>query len=194
MSTRFFLAGSYLCGVRNMASFCIENAALNKRALVMQERQLSRRIMYFAHMQLFWKCYECTKCETYPKRLPDWALPDWMNDSAVLKRELRTLRQSEEKQTHTNSIRTLSLPGLTDRFYRAWCHFRITYSRCELSRDSDRLVAIHGIAQQINQLTGDEFVAGLWKSRLLEELCWVKQIPSTGESAVKPIAQWRAPT
>ncbi|KAF2034183.1 HET-domain-containing protein, partial [Setomelanomma holmii] len=171
----FPLLGSYLCDLEYMAEIDIENSPLNMRAWVCQERQLSRRILHFGKRQLFWECYTCTSCETYPEELPRWALPYWYDDPTMLKRQLH------------NRIRQKKA------LYWAWCSFRVKYSQCGLSRDSDKLVAIRGIAREVGKVTGDDLVAGLWRGRMIEELCWFKRRFSHEPPAVEP-EQWRAPT
>ena len=36
----------------------------------------------------------------------------------------------------------------------------------------DRLPAFSGIAQLFVEVTGDEYVAGLWRSRIIDQLVW----------------------
>lgn len=47
--------------------------------------------------------------------------------------------------------------------------FRIVriYSQCRLTKAEDRLVALSGVARYFHQQTGDEYVAGLWRSSFL---------------------------
>ncbi|KAF2735609.1 HET-domain-containing protein, partial [Polyplosphaeria fusca] len=165
----------------------IDEAPLNKRAWVSQERQLSRRIMHFGS-QLFWECYESQACEMYPVSLPDWALPDPNSDTAKLREKLHHIADQPESNMFSSSHPHASKQGLDLNTYHAWSSFRDKYSKCELTHDGDKLVAIHGIAQRIGQATGDELVAGLWRSRIAEELCWFKKRPATEPT------KWRAPT
>ena len=41
-----------------------------------------------------------------------------------------------------------------------------------MTKEEDKLVALLGVADEFGQALGDQLVAGLWKNRLLEELCW----------------------
>jgi hypothetical protein len=177
-----------------MAEHCVENAPLNLRAWVSQERQLSRRILHFGRTQLFWECYECMACERYPSGLPQWALPSWFNDPTILKKEL--MKHAERHKTTAEPDSPPLRPGtrLDIRLYWAWCSFRVHYSTCALSRDSDKLVAMGGISQQIGEVTGDKIVAGLWQSRIVEELCWLKDRGDLRNTPVVEPVVWRAPT
>lgn len=189
---KFRLSGTYICDIEHMVTDCIEKAPLNSRAWVSQERQLSRRTMHFSDRQLFWECYKKTTCETYPNGVPRRALPFWCDDSTMLKRRLHRFQQQDE----TFSRSKLSLPPspcMNDELYWAWCSFRVHYSRSALSRESDKLVALCGIAKYVSQVTGDELIAGLWKSRMIEELCWFKRLFPSEDPPTQPTT-WRAPT
>ena len=62
------------------------------------------------------------------------------------------------------------------------------YSRGTLTHNTDKLVAIRGIANWVRDATGDQLVAGLWRSRIIEELCWFRPEP------IFATVEWRAPT
>lgn len=189
----FRLAGTYICDILHMATDCIENAPLNSRAWVSQERQLSRRTMHFSNRQLFWECYENTTCETYPKGVLEGALPFWSENPTELKRCLNGFKQQYQASSHDSKISLLSTPGLTDGLYWAWCSFRVHYSHSALSREGDKLVALRGIAKYVSGITGDELLAGFWKSRMIEELCWFKRLFANEDPPTQPTT-WRAPT
>lgn len=46
------------------------------------------------------------------------------------------------------------------------------YSQCKLTYEKDKLIAISGVAKWLQLRTGDEYVAGLWQSRLELDLLW----------------------
>ena len=188
-----YLNGTYLCDVECMSEYCIENAPLNSRAWVSQERQLSRRVLHFSNSQLFWECHEHRTCETYPNGIPKGALPSWHNDATILKRRLHQFKQHDDTFSDGSKISLLLEPGLNDGLYWAWCSFRVHYSQSALTRESDKLVALRGIAKHVSEVTGDELIAGLWKSRMIEELCWCKRLTSSKKTSTQP-TEWRAPT
>ncbi|KAF2729243.1 HET-domain-containing protein, partial [Polyplosphaeria fusca] len=94
-----------------------------------------------------------------------------------------------------STVSLLSELGLTTGIYWAWCSFRVKYSENALTRESDKFVALRGIANQVSEITGDKLIAGLWKSRIVEELCWftVKRKFRTVNPPTGP-EEWRAPT
>lgn len=192
-------AGLYWCDSELLWTEAVEWAPLNSRAWVCQERHLSPRIMHFSDTQLFWECHEGTACETYPSGLPEWAAPSWCDNSSVLRQGLYQLRLQEANMSLEGpgvrrDIPTSDTGLLPEReLYFSWAVFRIHYTQCALTKEEDKLVAIHGIAQQLGQALGDQLVAGLWYNRLLEELCWFK-FSSTNKPPPRKPTKWRAPT
>lgn len=182
----FRLAGTYLCDISQFARHCIEAAPLNSRAWVSQERLLSHRILHFTSTQLFWECYKCMACEEYPERLPNWARSFWQQDATLLKKEFHRITKRTQKDSHAGSPAPSQALGFDTLW--AWSTFRSQYSRCTLTHTTDKLVAIRGIANHLSQLTDDQSVAGLWRSRIIEELCWYTK--TSGKRGTK----WRAPT
>lgn len=50
------------------------------------------------------------------------------------------------------------------------------YSRCKLTYSKDKLIAILGLAQLFHSNLEDEYVVGMWRRELVQQLSWsVKQ-------------------
>lgn len=73
----------------------------------------------------------------------------------------------------------------------SWRQIVEGYSSCQLSIDRDKLVALSGIAQSL-QKTGDEYLAGLWRSRIERELQW--EVENFNNDIAKRSLTYRAPT
>ncbi|KAF2850386.1 HET-domain-containing protein, partial [Plenodomus tracheiphilus IPT5] len=181
-------AGLYWCDIAELWTQAVERAPLNSRAWVCQERHLSPRIMHFSDSQLFWECHECISCENYPSGLPHWAGPSWYHNSSVSRQNLHQLRLQEADLSREGSGSLLKR-----KLYFSWAVFRIHYTECVMTKEEDKLIAIHGIAQQLGQVLGDQLVAGLWSNRLIEELCWRKG-SDLNEPPPPKLTKWRAPT
>jgi hypothetical protein len=155
----------------------LTNGALNRRAWVAQERILSKRVMHFTSSQVFWECLENQSSEVFADSLPSWT-HDLNPDSQSLKKHIcRDMKAQTEEQ-------------LMD-IYTGWQWFLHTYSQCQLSVESDKLVAISGIAKKISDLTGDKLIYGLWESCFLEDLLWTVFDHPNGDG--HPL-EWRTPT
>ncbi|KAK4243759.1 HET-domain-containing protein [Corynascus novoguineensis] len=155
---------------------------LRRRAWVVQERFLSRRTLHLAQGQVFWECDEGPACETYPtgypaavfdeNRLERW--PGFGPDFSI-----RRARFSRE----------------------LWPEIVRRYTRGRLTRETDMLVAIGGLARIMTEHFGgggdgeeggNQYVAGLWRERLEEQLCWSYAGPVRGRG--RRIVPYTAPT
>jgi len=90
-----------------------------------------------------------------------------------------------------------------------WYEIIRDYTRCLLTHESDKLVALAGVARKFCEESGDEYFSGLWKRSLQRDLCWVSysqfdpkphskpKIPSWSWAAVKGRVQfpeeWETP-
>jgi hypothetical protein len=153
----------------------VNNAPLNQRAWVLQERALSRRILHFANDQLYWQCASEVdaqfdlRLEIIDPILSPWiSLMQWNKNLAAdheLKGGIRdnqsTLIPRSQPEDH---------PLLTK-----WDDLVQTYSKCQLTYVSDKLIAVSGLARRIQMLTGwpeSDYLAGLWRQGLPRRLLW----------------------
>jgi hypothetical protein len=68
------------------------------------------------------------------------------------------------------------------------------YSRTNVTYSTDRLVALSGLARAIQLQTGDDYIAGLWRSSFLRDLCWeIENLKSSSDISLDTV-QYRAPT
>jgi hypothetical protein len=136
-----------------------DHTPLNARGWVMQERLLSPRTMFFSTFP-FWECREMMTCEAYPLK----EFSDMYEGLAVMdKLNVDHFRDPEISNT-------------------AWNGVISTYSRCSLTVESDKLIALCGIAKRVGALHGGEYLAGIWSRNLLTGLLWQnsKQLIGTG--------------
>ena len=79
--------------------------------------------------------------------------------------------------------------------HERWEHLVQTYMSCEITKLEDKLVALSGIAKEMQRLLQDDYLAGLWRRRLLDDLLW--WVPSgkqaNGRSSYRP-KQYRSPS
>lgn len=130
----------------------INRATLNRRAWVLQERLLSPRTLHFAP-QLFWECRRLQACETYPEGMPS---RDDLSEELDGSESPMSLKNWYEECKGTEF----------------WVDVIRSYGRCSITMASDRLVAIAGLAQSLQPLLNDEYLAGLWKADLPYNLVW----------------------
>lgn len=145
---------------------------LNKRAWVLQERFLAPRVLHFGKRQLFWECRKGLASEMHPKGVPSVA---WVTErDSTLVNARSSFQAAVENKTWLRND---------------WKSIVITYSRANLTVASDKLVALSGIATEVQRITSDDYLAGLWRSDLINQLAWYVE----NWSGVKPQA-YRAPS
>jgi hypothetical protein len=132
-----------------------EATRLYTRGWIFQERLLSRRILYFDKNEIRWECGTMQKCECGSE------LPPLNFDLCSPSKAQRYLRQSLAVEDSSRDIldwwRKVVVEG---------------YSSLDLTRLTDTLPALSGVAALIHANTKDVYLAGLWHSRFAESLLW----------------------
>jgi len=71
-----------------------------------------------------------------------------------------------------------------------WPEIVSLYSRAKLTKSNDKLVALSGLAHSVQSKTRDEYLAGMWRKNLEDQLLWsVNRQPGP-----RPSGPYRAPT
>ncbi len=80
---------------------------------------------------------------------------------------------------------------MPDRLYLSWYGLVENFTSRDLTKESDKLIALSGLVSEINKLLGDDvYLAGLWRNDLLNDLCWS---PHYAEECFPP-STYRAPS
>jgi hypothetical protein len=119
---------------------------LFSRAWALQERLLSPCQLHFGASELEWKCQNRIVSENSVKypSKPVWIAPS----------------------------NFLALPG--DKWIDNWHEVIKHYTSLNLSFESDRLPAISGIAKRAAKSMNCDYLAGVWRNTLPEDLLWWK--------------------
>jgi hypothetical protein len=164
----------------------IEESPLLQRAWVCQERLLSPRNLHFGSTQIFWECDTRILCERHPLAMPDYSVAS-IYPSPRLNPTLMA-RHLNEEQDDATEFKENPLQG-----YGTWNGIVSMYSRCKLTMENDKLVAISGIARKFGQAMRDEYLAGLWRRELPAQLLWYidRDFPrARPESYIAPSWSW----
>ncbi|KAN0094277.1 Heterokaryon incompatibility protein (HET) domain containing protein [Hyaloscypha variabilis] len=70
------------------------------------------------------------------------------------------------------TIRQVKLRSMAAAPYETWESIVSAYSKGELTYETDKLVAISGLASKVQDVVKDEYVAGLWRANLQKQLLW----------------------
>lgn len=150
---------SCICVPSNLYRDSISSSPLAQRGWVVQERLLAPRTVHFTSRQVFWECNGCVACEAFPVRLPD-----------VFKYSEAYLRKRPLLEY-------------------SWKEIVQQYSRGSLTRSRDKIVAISGISRAAQHTQRFGYLAGLWRSNLIFQLCWKR----TSNIAPPPV-EYRGPS
>jgi hypothetical protein len=155
----------FLCWRPNEFRDRVDNSPLYQRGWTFQERLLSKRTVHFGP-QLYWECAALHASETFPIGVDTPDQPTFVDDFVQrLKTQLQTPRQGADKAEAARDLHSI------------WCSIVSFYSKTELEKESDRLVAISGIATSIMNLyafQSDDYIAATWKPCLPEQLLWAR--------------------
>jgi hypothetical protein len=128
---------------------------LESRGWTFQERYLAPRTLHFTASEAYWECYHTNACETFPAGFP----AEFMHG------------QSFRRKTPIAAA--------------SWEWYVRKYSRRKLTRSSDKLVALSGMAQAIHLQNNDDYIVGMWRSKLESQLCWYRCFGSQTKSGKK---------
>lgn len=138
----------------------IRHTTLASRAWCLQEKQLARRTLHFGSYQVIFECKERYQYET---QRPSDKLGEGRLDIQMLYWMLVGFRGR-------NDIVLKQLVGSV--LTRTWLQIVEDYSKRKLTFESDKLLALQGLAQYVTDLTRDGYLFGLWKSSLDLGLLW----------------------
>jgi hypothetical protein len=135
---------------------------LLQRGWVFQERVLSPRILYFGHVDLLWECSQSVSCHC--------GLWDGFREEERPEKD-RPQGQYKNKFNYSWVLRNSTHDQLALNMW--WRTALGHYTNMLLSKQTDRLPAIAGIARQISRhMKNPKYLAGLWEQSLTTDLLW----------------------
>ncbi|KID89009.1 heterokaryon incompatibility protein, partial [Metarhizium majus ARSEF 297] len=182
----------YLLFDRSFLERRIFDGPLHMRGWVFQERMLSPRVLHFTKDQLVWECFTETKCETFPKGMPLQIHTKELGPRQSGNQMANTIEGGTQASatSSSHSLQSSTECNLTDwRTLSTWRELVKQYSKCDLTYTTDKLPALAGLAKAYQDTTGDAYLAGLWRSFLLDQLDWRVYTPGGRVSS-----QYRAPS
>lgn len=157
--------------------------ALYGRAWVLQEQLLSPRMFIFDGVQLKWECLTTHGSEVSPtssRTRHDIDLK-YIRGSLAYDTEHFPNTPAMERQFVQSKVWTR-----TEQ--QCWCDLVMHYTHRRMTKPSDRLVALAGIAQALNRKISNEYLAGLWLNHFF--LGILRSLPHNGTSYINPSANF----
>ncbi|KAF1809599.1 HET-domain-containing protein, partial [Eremomyces bilateralis CBS 781.70] len=146
----------------------VERGPLNQRAWVCQERLLAPRILHFASTQVFWECNESLACESFPFGVP----PCVESRSLTSIDQALTVTYKSVLDESAHDLDMVSSKILDIVAHDLWNSIVERYTKAGLKRETDKLIAIGGVAEAMHRALGDSYLAGLWRRYFEYQLLW----------------------
>lgn len=137
----------------------IVETPLDSRGWVFQEDMLATRTLKFLPDGLRWSCASFWMSEStptlnfHPSARPHTILREW-------------LHQPNWKPSHQEAL------DMQRHFFEDWYEAVASYTDRELTKSSDKLPALAGLAQSMRSLRGCTYLQGLWEEDLEYGLLW----------------------
>lgn len=141
---------------------------LMSRAWTLQEHVMSTRIFHFTSSEIIFECRTSFSCQCKP------AVKNWPTTPSLF-RQLKQYKKSYKK-------------------YATWHRLVEKYTLRSLTRGSDKLPALSGLASEFQGIVRSEYCAGLWKENLIEDLLWSSAPWLHNPVATPPPIEYRAPS
>ncbi|RDL29706.1 uncharacterized protein BP5553_10686 [Venustampulla echinocandica] len=149
----------------------IDDTPLGIRAWALQERLLSPRTLYFHPGELVWECKTSLACECQKLEI---LRPDGCN-------EFENLFENDRLKSGINFPQDITMgeAGIN------WFRIITVYSRLKLTKQSDILPALSGLAGHFSNVMKCDYLAGIWSADLERSLSWkrIPQYPHGGPAA-----------
>lgn len=139
-------------------------APLLRRAWVLQERLISRRVLYFTPLELVFECYSGDETESGFC---------WINSTVKnMLTELKSPDPDNNRSPNPDFFASIKMwRGLVEDF-----------THLQLTRNEDTLPAMAGLAKKTMELTGrsaGDYLAGSWRQTFVEDMMW-QRVRSVG--------------
>ena len=146
----------------NPITSVLQNNPLNKRGWTVQERELAPRVVHYSHDTIRWECCELAATLDFPCGDPLAFDAGRLFDGGSEARAPQFgLPHNNSKKLTPDTKKTL-----------AWFELVQRYTERSLTKQSDILPAMSGIARIIATRSSDRYIAGLWESSLAHCLLW----------------------
>ncbi|RYO96347.1 hypothetical protein DL764_007483 [Monosporascus ibericus] len=197
---------------RSSLSSSFKPVPLYSRAWVFQEQALSPRILTYAHDRVSWKCQEMIFDERAPlaKSIDDFTKEDRATDIIKRAGDPRTTDAAMAQLQQKWIFPRLDMPhprrnirntgyhredcySPDDEFLIDWGDIVAEYTRRKLTYQTDKLVAIQGIANAVAPIVSRTYFAGIWVDTpraVLMGLVWSSRFRGADSRRLDVVPSW----
>ncbi|CEI66054.1 hypothetical protein FVEN_g4535 [Fusarium venenatum] len=130
---------------------------LMTRAWTMQERLLAKRYLCFGHNEIFWECQEDVSCSC--------TIAEGPFNPCDGEPKFHGCEPLKYKSSLLNNLSSNDLATL-------WRDLVHEYSGRNLTKSSDKLPALAGLAEKFQRVFNCGYLAGLWMNNIREDVSW----------------------
>jgi hypothetical protein len=150
----------------------VESAPISNRGWVVQERFLAPRVLHFTRNQIYWECLEAIHLATHPAT----------DFSSLVDGIFRPIPPSCYKVARLELAKaggdTCDSDPVRSLYHIHWGTVVSNYVACSLTKESDRFLAMAGIAKVFQEVNDDVYLAGVWKKTAHTDLGWTTEARS----------------
>ncbi|KAI1310418.1 heterokaryon incompatibility protein-domain-containing protein [Xylaria venustula] len=168
---------------------------IDERGWTLQERLLSTRIIEFGSRQTRWICPETRSSGFSLEGFTD----GWRRDVNYNSKRREEALDLDNIRAARSTLDFYGRPRNSQfKKYRKaiehWEKICNTFTERALTLSSDRALAISGIAQIFAELSGDQYIAGLWKSNFHSGLLWKIEHSNLTPKNIPPPPSFQGPS
>ncbi|CZR58181.1 uncharacterized protein PAC_08072 [Phialocephala subalpina] len=145
----------------------VDNAPVNTRGWVLQERLMAPRVLHFCRDQVAWECNELEASENFPHGIPKFRL---RFGDIVHKPGFKRVMAAQYPFSDSAGDEHQPSESYSER--ERWKEIVRVYSKMQLTDPGDKVIALSGIAKVMSERIGDTYIVGMWKKDLASQLLW----------------------
>lgn len=180
--TALHIAHEHFTRSMDYASTLEDVSPLLSRGWVFQERLLSTRALHFHAEELIWECASGISCECSRLEKFQGGDPNGL------------LQLCETNQVKMMFLSMLSPTVTASQLLDTWLEIITEYGALKLTKQSDRLPAISGLASRVSEHLAGEYLGGLWSQDIPRALCWAKGSTTGNEHPSSRVADSSVPS
>jgi hypothetical protein len=166
---------------------------LNTRAWTFQERMLSRRVLHYCETEMVWECDTATRCEceSDPRPATTRSLRSSPRGRGSGGRHSLPADSGAGMMLDSYAAHGYSVGSDSSAGAALWSGAVEEYSTRQLTKFSDRLPALAGLAKKAAGLWSTTYLAGIWKEQLPGALSWwVRERTNSARRAESGCPSW----
>jgi hypothetical protein len=181
----------------------IDDAPVNRRGWVLQERMMAPRVIHFCENQIAWECSHLEAAESARDGVPSLHIQPGIKPATDSVPPLRPEMPSKQRRASYAAYAQISDTESVEQAYtdsiEHWQTVVERYSRTKLTKTEDKVIALSGYARMKSEELPENchYLAGMWVHHLESQLLWrVNPVFANGKfeyPSKRPIT-YRAPT